>query len=235
VASTESFSSNAGNREGPIILQPFGGALGFADEVILVAALGRGCLIAFPTDTVYGVGANAGNRRAIRRLFEAKQRPSAKPLPVLIPDRDALTACARIVPAAAWALAEAFWPGPLTIILPRSDAICAEAVAGGDTVGLRVPDHPVALQVLRAVGGPMAVTSANLSGEESTVSGAEVLRSLGPWLEVLIDAESPGSGLPSTVLDLTTSPPCLLRRGALTVEELASVIGEIAWDREPAP
>jgi L-threonylcarbamoyladenylate synthase len=134
---------------------------------------------------------------------------------------------ARDIPECARGLIEAFWPGPLTIILRRTDAICSEAVAGGDTVGLRMPDHPVALQILRAVEGPLAVTSANLSGEDSTVSSAEVLATLGQALDVLIEDAGVGTGLPSTVLDLTVSIPRVLRAGAVGIAELLEVVGPL--------
>jgi L-threonylcarbamoyladenylate synthase len=228
VASTESSSHSGSEGERPVIIRPEDGyGLSPTEEGLCQDAFARGGLIAFPTDTVYGVGADAGNPEAIGRLFEAKRRPPSKPLPVLVDGPHRLLQCCPEPPDAAWALARAFWPGPLTIVVPRSHLICPEAVAGRDTVGLRVPDLPLARHVLSVVWGPMAVTSANLSGEEATVSGAEVLRTLGPWLDVLIDAEVPSSGLPSTVIDLTTLPPRVLRQGAITLEQLASVIGEV--------
>ena len=235
MASTE--SSSPSDREAPrptggqaflpVIIRPRKGLLSQGAESLCRDVFVRGGLIAFPTDTVYGVGANAGNWRAVRRLFAAKRRPLDRPLPVLVGDGDDVLRYGRQLPVAAAALAAAFWPGPLTMVVRRARPIRPVVSAGGDTVGLRMPDHPVALRLLRVLPGPLAVTSANLSGEESTISAAEVLRTLGPSLDVLIDVEVPGSGLPSTVIDLTTSPPRVLRQGAVTLEQLESVIGEV--------
>jgi len=200
-----------------------------AEQEVCRKAFERGGLIAFPTDTVYGVGCDAGNPEAVLRLFEAKRRPPTKPLPVLTGGPTGLLQCCPppAPPDAALALAREFWPGALTIVVPRSNRICPEAVAGGDTVGVREPDLMLARVLLSEMSGPMAVTSANLSGEESTISAEDVLRTLGPWLDVLIDLEVPASGVPSTVIDLTKSPPRLLRQGAITLEQLQSVIGEV--------
>ncbi len=225
--SSESSSPRPANGGGPIIVRPGEGCLSEAELDLCRAAFERGGLVAFPTDTVYGVGADAGSPAAVARLFAAKRRPATRPLPVLIAGSPGLLDCCSDLPDAAVALAREFWPGPLTIIVQRSPLICPEAVAGGDTVGLRVPDLRLARQVLSAVSGPMAVTSANLSGEESTTSPAEVLRTLGPSLDVLIDASVPGSGMPSTVIDLTHSPPRLLRKGAITLEQLEAAIGAV--------
>ncbi|MGQ9732069.1 MAG: L-threonylcarbamoyladenylate synthase [Candidatus Zipacnadales bacterium] len=213
---------------GPIILRPTGDALVAQDLRLCIRAFRRGGLLAFPTDTVYGLGADATSPRAVRRLFEAKGRPADNPLPVLIGCLTDLRKCAREVPKMAWALIEAFWPGPLTIVLRRTEVICSEAVAGGDTVGLRMPRHKLARQLLSTMGQPMAVTSANPSGEESTISAEEVLRTLGDWIDVLIEQPSPGSGLPSTVIDLTVQPPRVQRWGGVTLAQLINVIGEVA-------
>ncbi|MBM3502222.1 MAG: threonylcarbamoyl-AMP synthase [Armatimonadetes bacterium] len=230
--SSASSSQSHGETGGPVIIRPRNRVLLTTAEADLCGeAFKRGGLIAFPTDTVYGVGADAGNPEAIARLFAAKRRPPTKPLPVLIGSPFGLYQCCPLPPGPpdmALALAYRFWPGPLTIVTTRSHRVCPEAVAGGGTVGVRMPDLALACQLLDAVPGLMAVTSANLSGEESTVSPEEVLRTLGPSLDVLIDFHVPASGLPSTVLDLTTSPPRLLRQGAVTPEQLASVIGDVA-------
>jgi len=229
VASNESSSQSDAEGKGPAIIRPSELHLSEAEEEICREAFERGGLIAFPTDTVYGVGVDAGNSEAVRRLFEAKRRPANKPLPVLVSSSGLLHCFPHPpgLPRAARELVSEFWPGPLTIVVVRSHRICPEAVAGKPTVGLRMPRLAVATQVLDAVGGFMAVTSANLSGEASAVSGAEVLRTMGPSLDVVIDMRIPASGVPSTVIDLTTSPPCVLREGAITVQQLASVIGEV--------
>jgi L-threonylcarbamoyladenylate synthase len=230
VASTESSSHSPGESSRPTILRPQEGALSAAELDLCCDVFERGGLIAFPTDTVYGVGCDAGNPEAVRRVFGAKRRPPTKPLAVLVRGGfvGLFQSCPPPAPPdAAVALAREFWPGPLTIVVSRSKLICPEAVAGGDTVGVRDPDLWLARQLLHSVSGPMAVTSANLSGEDATVSPQEVLRTLGPCFDVLIDAEVPASGVPSTVIDLTKSPPRLLRQGAITLDQLRSVIGEV--------
>lgn len=226
MASNESSWHELSSRRGLRIIRA-AGQLSACELDVCAQVFNRGDLIAFPTDTVYGVGADAGNPEAVRRLFRAKGRPADKPLPVLVGHQADLHRFGRDVPAEAEALAEAFWPGPLTIVVRSGRGICPEALAYGDTVGLRMPDHSIALQLLRHIYRPMAVTSANLSGIEAPVSASGVIRMLGSSLAVLIASDDRGSGVPSTVLDLTSLPFRILRQGAVTLQQLAAVVGEV--------
>jgi len=236
VASPVSFSPRSPSPEPePPVLVPVAGRLTEADLQQAGEALRLGGLVAFPTDTVYGVGAHAGDRQAVGRLFEAKARPLHKPLPVLIAEVAELERYARSIPPAAWDLAARFWPGSLTLVLERTDAVCPEAVAGGTTVGLRVPDSAVARAVLRAAQVPVAVTSANPSGGPATVDSTEVARVLGPWLACLVAPSGPASGVPSTVLDLTVDPPRVLRLGGISREELQAVLGYAPQEGSSGP
>lgn len=218
-------ASNGSSSHKPTVLTPTADGLTEGDLCAAAEALRAGGLIAFPTDTVYGVAAHAGEPASVLRLYQAKGRPLGKALPLLIAGAEDLPCLARGVPPVAFALAERFWPGPLTMVLRRTDAVCPEAVAGGDTVGLRVPDSRLARAILRAADVPVAVTSANPSGGPETVEVAGVLRTLGRWLAVAVDSPGPGSGLPSTVIDLTSSPPAILRIGAVTREQLDATVG----------
>jgi L-threonylcarbamoyladenylate synthase len=190
-----------------------------------VAVLRRGGLVGLPTETVYGLAADAENELAVRRIFAVKGRPSTQPLIVHIADRTALESWAREVPPAAWALAEAFWPGPLTLVLPRSGR-ASDAVTGGqETVALRVPGHPVALAVLRSFGGGVAAPSANRFGRVSPTRAEHVRADLGSEVDLVIDGGSARVGVESTIVDLTRGEPTLLRPGGLPREELERILG----------
>jgi L-threonylcarbamoyladenylate synthase len=183
--------------------------------------LRAGGLVAFPTDTVYGVGSLAFDQEAIESIYIAKDRPLEKAIPILIGDVDALEQVAVDIPALARRLASRFWPGPLTIILPKRGELPA-AVSATSTVGVRVPDHPVARALLRAAG-PMAVTSANISGQESPRTAGEVMAQLGGRIPLVLDGgESPG-GVSSTVVDVTRGEPVILRAGPVTLEQIKAV------------
>lgn len=201
-----------------------------ADDIArAVDALRAGALVAFPTETVYGLGADAQNPHAVARIFAAKGRPADHPLIVHLPEAEQLTTWARDIPREAIALARAFWPGPLTLILKRED-IVPDAVTGGqDTVGLRVPGHPLALQLLRAFGGGVAAPSANRFGRISPTTAQHVQEELGanpPELRPLIlDGGPCGVGIESTILDLSGATPTLLRPGAIGADDIARVIG----------
>ena len=182
--------------------------------------LRAGGLVAFPTDTVYGVGALAFGQAAIEAIYVAKDRPLEKAIPILIGDVEDLEKVAVDIPMAARRLAARFWPGPLTIILPKR-ADLPPAVSATATVGVRVPDHSVARALLRAAG-PMAVTSANLSGRESPRSAGEVMAQLGGRIPLILDGgETPG-GVPSTLADVTGAEPVILRAGPVTLEQIMS-------------
>jgi L-threonylcarbamoyladenylate synthase len=195
-------------------------------------ALRQGALVAFPTETVYGLGAIAGDDRAVARLFAAKGRPRFNPLIVHVVDR------AAAAPLARWdeiadRLAKHFWPGPLTLVLERlADAPLSPLVsAGGPTVALRAPAHPVAQALLRATALPVAAPSANPAGRASPTTADHVAAGLGQRIDLIVDGGPCPVGLESTVLDVTTSPPRLLRPGGVTREALEEVIGPLG---EPA-
>lgn len=175
-------------------------------------------MVAFPTDTVYGVGSLAFDQSAIESIYVAKDRPLEKAIPILIGDMNDLEKVAIDISPLARRLAARFWPGPLTIILPKHPAL-PPAVSATSTVGVRVPDHPVARELLRAAG-PMAVTSANLSGSESPRSAQEVMAQLGGRVPLVLDGgETPG-GVASTVVDATGVEPVIVRAGPIPLEQI---------------
>lgn len=196
-------------------------------EAIAQAAgiLRGGGLVAFPTETVYGLGADARNPEAVARVFRAKGRPADHPLIVHLADSGEIAQWAREIPEAAWRLAERFWPGPLTLILKRLPDVSAAVTGGQDTVGLRVPNHPVARALLRAFGGGIAAPSANRFGRVSPTSAAHVIAEFGDVVECVIDGGSCRVGLESTILDLSGDQPRVLRPGAVTSEALAAILG----------
>ncbi|MGC3961966.1 MAG: L-threonylcarbamoyladenylate synthase [Rhodocyclaceae bacterium] len=189
------------------------------------AMLRAGQLVALPTETVYGLGADASNPEAATRVFAAKNRPADHPLIVHLADAEQMTEWARAIPKEAIALARAFWPGPLTMILPR-EADVPDAVTGGqDTVGLRVPDHPVALALLRAFGGGIAAPSANRFGRISPTTAQHVEEEVGPHLAMILDGGPCTVGIESTILDLSRGEPVILRPGMIGIDAIAAVIG----------
>jgi len=189
----------------------------------VVQALSEGKLVALPTDTVYGIAVNASSPPAVRRLFQIKDNP----LPVLIADPEQVNTAARQIPALAHRLAERFWPGPLTIILHKSPAISDLVTAGQPTVGLRVPDHELTRSVLRQANFPVAVTSANISDQSAACTPQQVLAGLGSAIDMLIDDGRCPGGIPSTVLDLTVSPPHILRDGPISSHQLEQITGPV--------
>ncbi|MGQ9598819.1 MAG: L-threonylcarbamoyladenylate synthase [Anaerolineae bacterium] len=190
-----------------------------------VQALRRGEVIAFPTDTVYGVGAHAFLPDAVRRLYEVKRRPLHVPIPLLLPDAQALTQLCEEVPPLTWEIAAHFWPGALSLVLRRSSLVPDMVTAGGSTVAVRVPDHPWVRELCCRLGAPLAATSANRHCEAEPVTAAEVQAALGGLISLILDGGPCPGGIPSTVLDLTLSPPAILRRGPITAEQLAPWIG----------
>lgn len=191
------------------------------------AVLRRGGLVAFPTETVYGLGADARAAPAVARIFAAKGRPATNPVIVHTADAEAARALAAAWPAVAEALARRFWPGPLTLVLPRAANVPDVVTAGGPTVALRVPAHPVAQALLRAADLPIAAPSANRSTELSPTRAEHVVRSLGNRIDMVLDAGPASGGLESTVLDVTTTPPRLLRPGLVTPAELEAIVGRV--------
>lgn len=190
--------------------------------------LRNGGLVAFPTETVYGLGANALLGSAIRKVYRAKGRPSDNPLIVHIADREALSSVAREVPEIAIELMRRFWPGPLTLVLPRNQAIPDEVTGGLDTVAVRMPDHDIALALIGESGVPVAAPSANLSGRPSPTCAEHVIADLAGAIDVILDGGNTQIGLESTVLDVTVAPPVILRPGGITPEEIREVVPEVA-------
>ena len=198
-----------------------------ADQVAEAARLLRaGELVAFPTETVYGLGADARNGRAVAAVFEAKGRPHFNPLISHVADLAAVAAIADLS-AIARRLADAFWPGPLTLVMPRSPAcpVSELATAGLDTIAVRVPSHPIAAGLLRAVARPVVAPSANRSGHVSATTAAHVAADLGAAVSIILDAGPSEHGVESTVLDVSGDDVVLLRPGAVTAEAIAQVIG----------
>jgi L-threonylcarbamoyladenylate synthase len=187
-----------------------------------LAILRAGGLVAFPTDTVYGLGALAFDGAAVESIYAAKDRPVEKAIPILIADMDDLEKVAVDVPLMARRLALRFWPGPVTLILPKVRTL-PQAVSATDTVAVRIPDHPVARALLRRTG-PLAVTSANISGQVSPTNAEELIRHLTGRIPFVLDGgETPG-GVPSTLVDCLGVEPILLRAGPITREEIISAL-----------
>jgi L-threonylcarbamoyladenylate synthase len=191
------------------------------------AVLRGGGLVAFPTETVYGLGANALDADAAARIFHAKGRPGTNPVIVHVHEVGAVTPLVRQVPGLALRLAERFWPGPLSLVLPRSERVPDVVTASGPTVAVRVPAHPVALALLREVGLPLAAPSANRSTCLSPTRAEHVLRGLDGRIDLVLDAGPTSGGLESTVLDITTTPPRLLRPGLVSPADLEALVGPI--------
>jgi L-threonylcarbamoyladenylate synthase len=202
-------------------------------EAIARAAevLRAGGLVAIPTETVYGLAAHALDPRAVEKIFEAKGRPSNNPLIVHVPDVAAGRALVSAWPESAERLARAFWPGPLTLVLPKDDRVPDIVTAGGPTVAIRVPAHPVARAILVAAGVPLAAPSANRSNAVSPTTAEHVAASLGDRVDLVIDGGACEGGIESTVLHLAYDPPALLRPGLVTPAEIEAVIGRISRDR----
>jgi L-threonylcarbamoyladenylate synthase len=190
-------------------------------------ALLAGRLVAFPTETVYGLGAVMDDRAALGRVFTAKGRPATDPLILHVAGIEQLAELVVELPPAAELLAERFWPGPLTLVLPRSDAVPDEVAAGGPSVAVRLPSHPVALALLRAVGRPVAAPSANRFGRISPTTAAHVVAELDGRIDLVVDGGPTTLGLESTVVDLGAGVPQLLRPGGVTLEDLHEVLGEV--------
>ena len=192
--------------------------------------LKNGGVVGIPTETVYGLAANALDRQAVAKIFKAKGRPQDNPLIVHIADFDDIYKLVSEVPPKAVLLAKHFWPGPLTIILPRSDIIPESVSAGLSTVAVRMPSHPIARAIIRAAGVPLAAPSANISGKPSPTTAQHVWKDLNGRIDAVADGGSCSVGLESTVVTLCTSPPSLLRPGKVTPDEIAQIIGEIEVD-----
>lgn len=190
--------------------------------------LRNGETVAFPTETVYGLGADATNEKAVQKIFEAKGRPSDNPLIVHIASASQMDEFIERIPKKAQKLIDVFWPGPLTLILPmKKGSIAKNATAGLDTVGVRMPVHPVGLELLRLTGRPVAAPSANRSGRPSPTTARHVEEDLTGKIAAIIDGGSTGVGLESTVIDFAEEIPTILRPGGVSIEQIEKVIGQV--------
>ena len=201
------------------------------DTAILTRAaelLRNGEVVALPTETVYGLAANALNPQAVARIYELKGRPAFNPIIVHVASLDMARTCAREWPPIAQKLANAFWPGPLTLVLPRSERIPDIVTASGSTVGVRWPRHPLMQEVIRLCGFPLAAPSANRSTEVSPTTAEHVRKGFGDALPLIVDGGPSHVGIESTVLDISVQPPRILRPGMIHAESLLAVTGELA-------
>jgi L-threonylcarbamoyladenylate synthase len=191
-----------------------------------VGALCSGEVIAFPTDTVYGLGAHSAIASALHRLYELKGRERQKAIPLLIAGVEGLSTVAIAVPRIAWRLAEQFWPGPVTLVVPKAPTVLDAVTSNRDTVAVRVPAHEVALRLISALGAPLAATSANLSGHKEAVTAGEVQAAFESGVRWILDGGRCAGGVASTVVDVTTAPPLIRRRGAL-VGDVEAFLSEV--------
>ena len=204
------------------------------DEMIMKEAgalLKQGALVAFPTETVYGLGANALDSEAAAKIYAAKGRPSDNPLIVHIADMDALPLITAEIPEAAKKLAAKFWPGPLTMVMKKSEVVPYGTTGGLDTVAVRMPAHPIALEMIRHGGGYIAAPSANTSGRPSPTLASHVADDMNGIVPLILDGGAVGIGIESTIVDLTDEIPTILRPGFITKEMLQEVVGEVQIDK----
>ena len=204
------------------------------DEAVLQEAgtiIKNGGLVAFPTETVYGLGGDALNRESAKKIYAAKGRPSDNPLIVHICSMDALKPIVEEIPEAVERLADAFWPGPLTIIMKKSQLVPKETTGGLETVAVRMPSHPVALKFIEYAGGYVAAPSANVSGRPSPTKAKYVVEDMSGRIEMILDGDGIDIGLESTIVDMTSDVPMILRPGYITREMLEKVLGEVAVDK----
>ena len=202
------------------------------EDIAAAAGLLRsGKLVAIPTETVYGLGANGLDENAVLRIFEAKGRPQDNPLILHISEPKELESICHDIPAQAWLLAEHFWPGPLTMVLPVRDLVPKRTTAGLDTVAVRCPKTAATRELIRLAGVPIAAPSANRSGKPSTTTAAHVLHDMDGRIEAILDGGPCEVGVESTIVDLTGERPRLLRPGGVTPEELRALLGELDIDR----
>src|SRR5437773_9527485 len=192
-----------------------------------VSLLRSGGRVAFPTETVYGLGADATNADAVRKIFAVKGRPSTNPLICHVADEPVARRYARAWPLAASRITARYWPGPLTVVLAKTAGIVSEATAGLETVGLRAPNHPLALELLRAFGRPIVGPSANRSTHVSPTTAQHVRDEFGSEIELILDGGPCAVGIESTVLDLSTDRPAILRPGGVSRQQIEAVIGSV--------
>ena len=192
----------------------------------MVQILRNGGLVALPTETVYGLAADSCNSMAVEGIYSAKGRAENKPLSVLVTGMDMVESVCRNIPPVAYKLAKAFWPGPLTLVLPNAEVVAPAVTAGGETLGVRCPDHPLTLEVIRCLERPLAAPSANLSGEQSPKDASAVLAGLDGRIDAVMDGGSCTVAIESTIVDLAGTTPKILRHGGLAEELIWSVIRE---------
>ena len=197
---------------------------------IAAEILRRGGLVGLPTETVYGLGANALSEEAVAKIFEAKGRPQDNPLIIHIASVQELTRYCHDIPQAAYRLAEQFWPGPLTMVLPCKEIVPRKTTANLDTVAVRCPQTPITREIIRLAGVPIAAPSANLSGKPSTTTAQHVLHDLDGKIEAVVDDGPSQVGVESTIVDLTGEKPRLLRPGGIAPEALQTALGELVVD-----
>ena len=197
-----------------------------------VSILREGGVIAYPTDTIYGLGASMANIPAIERIFQVKGRPKGMALPLLVADYAQIEQIVISIPPSARRLISEFLPGALTIILPKSDIVPDIITAGGKTVAFRIPNNPVALALIEGLGKPIVGTSANLSGHPSPLTAGEVKKQIGDKIDMLIDGGRCPGGIESTIVDLSGEKPIVQRQGAITVEKLRKILPDIASTEE---
>lgn len=201
------------------------------DLVIAAEIIKNGGLVGIPTETVYGLGANGLNAQAVDKIFIAKGRPNDNPLIIHIADAGDLTKYCVNIPDAAWTLAEKFWPGPLTMVLPVSSVVPKRTTGGLDTVAVRCPKTEATREIIRLSGVPIAAPSANISGKPSTTTAQHVLHDMDGKIEAIVDGGACQVGVESTIVDLTGDTPRLLRPGGITPEQLIEVLGELTVDK----
>jgi len=189
--------------------------------------LRNGGVVAFPTETVYGIGARVYDEQAVRRIFSIKARPESNPLIVHVASIEQVDALVVSIPESAKNLIATFWPGPLTIVLPASSRVPQVVVAGLTTVAVRMPDHPVTSTLIRSLGEPIAAPSANRSGRPSPTNVEHVRREVGNDIDMILDGEICRIGLESTVIDMSTDVPCILRPGSITIDMIQAAIGHV--------
>lgn len=192
-----------------------------------ITILRQGGLIAYPTDTVYGLGAAMSLPRSVARIYEVKRRPQSLPLPLLLADVSQIEEVAGTVPPSAWCFIRHFFPGALTLILPKSGSVPAIITGGGNSVAVRIPDHPVPVGLIKGLGVPIVGTSANISGRPSPLTADEVSAQLGGKIDLIIDGGRCPGGKESTIVDVTGEIPVIRRQGAISMEELRRVCGNI--------
>lgn len=204
------------------------------DNIVLKRAgeiIRGGGLVAFPTETVYGLGGNGLNPRSAKAIYAAKGRPSDNPLILHIADRNELYSLVSEIPAMAEKLMDAFWPGPMTLVFPKSELVPTESTGGLDTVAIRMPSHPIAAAFIRAAGVPIAAPSANCSGRPSPTMASHVWEDMEGRIEMILDGGEVGIGLESTIIDLTDGVPTILRPGYITQTMIEEVIGHTEVDK----